>query len=85
MAAIRLQEENEPLFGKAKLQFEIRDPLSTVSPIVSEDEGIYSVKQRRSRGRRKFRRRLNSMSILRAVCAPSFVAPALVIPAQANL
>ena len=53
MAAIRLQEKNEPLFGKAKLQFEIRDPLSTASPIVSEDQGIYSVKQRRSRGRRK--------------------------------
>jgi modification methylase len=53
MAAIRLQEENEPLFGKAKLQFEIRDPLSTESPIVSEDEGIYSVKRRRPNGRRK--------------------------------
>ena len=56
MAAIRLQKENEPLFGKAKLQFEMRDPLSTESPIVSEDEGIYSVKQRRAPVRRKLSR-----------------------------
>jgi len=53
MAAIRLQEENEPLFGKAKLQFEIRDPLSSESPIVAEDESIYSVKRRRRHPRRK--------------------------------
>lgn len=56
MAAIRLHEENEPLFGKAKLQFEIRDPLSTESPIVSEDEGIYLMKQRRSPARRTLSR-----------------------------
>ena len=47
MAAIRLQQENEPLFGKAKLQFEIRDPLSSESPIVAEDESIYAVKRKR--------------------------------------
>jgi site-specific DNA-methyltransferase (adenine-specific) len=47
MAAARLQEENEPLFGKTKLQFEIRDPLSSETPIIAEDESIYSVKQRR--------------------------------------
>ena len=53
MAAIRLQEENEPLFRKARLQFEIRNPLSSDSPIVAEDESIYCVKQRRPQARRK--------------------------------
>jgi site-specific DNA-methyltransferase (adenine-specific) len=47
MAAIRLQQENEPLFGKARLQFEIRNPLSPESAIVAEDESIYSVKRKR--------------------------------------
>jgi DNA modification methylase len=53
MAAARLQEENEPLFGKAKLQFEIRNPLSSQSPIVAEDESIYVMNPRRSHLRRK--------------------------------
>jgi modification methylase len=53
LAAIRLQEENEPLFGKAKLQFEIQNPLSSETPIVAEDESIYSVKQRRPQAPRK--------------------------------
>jgi hypothetical protein len=43
----RLQQENEPLFGKARLQFEIRNPLSPESAIVAEDESIYSVKRKR--------------------------------------
>jgi modification methylase len=53
MAAVRLQEENEPLFGNAKLQFEVRNPLSSQAPIVAEDESIYVVKPRRSQTRRK--------------------------------
>jgi site-specific DNA-methyltransferase (adenine-specific) len=50
MTALRLQQESEPLFGKTKLQFEIRDPLSPESPIVAEDESIYSVKHKRGAG-----------------------------------
>jgi len=50
MAAIRLQQENEPLFGKARLQFEIRNPLTSESPIVAEDESIYAVKRKRRAG-----------------------------------
>jgi hypothetical protein len=36
--------KTERLFGKAKLQFEIRDPLSSESPIVAEDESVYGEK-----------------------------------------
>lgn len=44
MAAVRLRDENESLFSRAVLQFEVRcSTKKKSSPAISEDPGVYSV------------------------------------------